>query len=220
MVVTGGTVQFSENSGPSSLAGVAMAASGILDVTNNHLIINYTSGSDPIASIAGYIKSGFNAGAWNGIGIISSNAQSPTNGLQYGVGWADGADGVVSGLFSGQIELKYTLLGDANLDGTVNGSDFSILAANFGLGVTNWDQGNFLFGSSVNGSDFSALAANFGQGDSGADVAVSQADIDALDSFAIANGLPLPTFASVPEPASAGLLLAGIILTTRRRRRN
>ena len=121
---------------------------------------------------------------------------------------------------SGRIEIKYTLLGDANLDGVVNGSDFSILAANFGLGNTNWDQGNFLYTSSVNGSDFSALAANFGQGDSGADVPVSQADIDALDSFAIANGLPLPTFAAVPEPASAALLLvaaSGLFLPRRRR---
>ena len=116
--------------------------------------------------------------------------------------------------------MKYTLLGDANLDGTVNGSDFSILAANFGLGVTNWDQGNFLYGSSVNGSDFSALAANFGQGDSGAAVAVSPADIAALDSFAAANGLAVPSFASIPEPTSLSLLIAsGATLTLRQSRR-
>jgi hypothetical protein len=35
-----------------------------------------------------------------------------------------------------------------------------------------------------------SLRANFGQGEIGADVAVSQADREALDSFAIANGLP------------------------------
>ena len=58
----------------------------------------------------------------------------------------------------------------------------------------------------INGSDFSALAANFGQGDRGADVPVSQADIAALDAFASANNLPLPNFASVPEPASAGII--------------
>jgi len=110
-------------------------------------------------------------------------------------------------------------VGDANLDGTVNGSDFSILAANFGLGVTNWDQGNFLYGSSVNGSDFSALAANFGQGDSGADTSITPADIQALDSFAVANGLPVPTITAVPEPASIGLLALGGIVALRRRRK-
>ncbi len=135
------------------------------------------------------------------------------------MGWADSKDNVVSGLSSGQIEFKYTLLGDANLDGTVNGSDFSILAANFGLGHTNWDQGNFLFASSVNGSDFSALAANFGQGDDYA-AATTAADWAALDAFAAANGLPLPTPAAVPEPASMGMLALGVVgLIGRRRRR-
>ncbi len=90
--------------------------------------------------------------------------------MGYGIGWVHRVEGssAVAGLFSGDIELKYTLLADANLNGAVNGSDFSLLAANFGLGVTNWDQDNSLYGGSVNGFDFSALAANFGQGDSGA----------------------------------------------------
>ncbi len=204
-----------------NVTSLTIATNSVLDITNNHIIIDYTS-SDPISTIYGYLKTGFNNGAWNGTsGIISSTAQSATNGLHYGVGWADGADGTknVSGLSSGQILLKYTLLGDANLDGTVNGSDFSILAANFGLGVTNWDQGNFLFGSSVNGSDFSALAANFGQGDSGA-ATVTPADIAALDAFAAANGLPQPTIDAVPEPAAIGLAVcAGMGVLGRRRRK-
>jgi hypothetical protein len=202
-----------------NLSSLTIKSNAYLDITNNHIIIDYTS-SDPIATIYGYLKSGFNSGGWNGTtGIISSTAQTLTNGLRYGIGWADGADKVVPGLLSGEIELKYTLLGDANLDGTVNGSDFSILAANFGLGVTNWDQGNFLYGSSVNGSDFSALAANFGQGDSGAAVAVSPADIAALDAFAVANGLPLPAISSVPEPAFGAIVLINICLALPRRRR-
>ncbi len=216
-------VQIGSNSSPvtNSLEILSIGSNGTLDITNNTLLINYGLGqvADPIASVEAWIKSGYNGGAWNGPGIISSTAQSLTNGLRYGVGFADSADGVVSGLSSGQIEIKYTLLGDANLDGTVNGSDFSILAANFGLGTTNWDQGNFLYGSSVNGSDFSALAANFGQGDSGAAVSVSSADIAALDSFAIANGLPLPTFTPVPEPATGTLLLSAAASTVMTRRR-
>jgi hypothetical protein len=211
-----------KNTGGSSQNALTIGANSTLDITNNHFTINYGSSADPIASILSDLKSGYNNGGWNGTsGIISSSAQTLTGGLRYGVGWADGNDGThaVAGLSSGVIELKYTLLGDANLDGTVNGSDFSILAANFGLGVTNWDQGNFLFGSSVNGSDFSALAANFGQGDSGADSSVTPADVAALDEFAAANGLPQPTIAAVPEPATLGLAcLAGFGLLNRRRR--
>ncbi len=145
------------------VSGISISG-GTLDLSDNEMFITYGSGSDPMSVIYSYLQSGYNNGNWNGPGIISTSAHTPTNGLNYGLGFSDGIDGIVSGLSSGQIEIRYTLLGDANLDGTVNGSDFSILSANFGLGYTNWDQGNFLFGSSVNGSDFSALSANFGQG--------------------------------------------------------
>jgi len=167
-------------------------------------------------TFAGCIKSGYNGDAWNGPGIISSAAQTSTNGLLYGLGHADGADGVAAGLTSGQIEVMYTLIGDANLDGLVNGSDFNILAANFNQSVTGWDQGDFNYDGLVNTADFNELAANFNQGVSGA---ASAGDIAALDAFAAANGLPLPT-SSVPEPASAAMMvMAALGILARRRRR-
>lgn len=185
---------------------------GVIDLQTNKLLINYTS-SDPIASIRAEISAGFNGGYWNGAtGIVSSSAAANSS---YGLGYADGADNIVSDLSSGQIEVRYTLLGDANLDGVVNGSDFSILAANFGQGATNWDQGNFLFTTSVNGTDFAALASNFGQGVN-VPGDVSQADVAALDAFAAANGL----LADVPEPVSMGLIsMAGLGALARRRRK-
>jgi len=103
------------------------------------------------------------------------------------------------------------------LDGLVNGSDFNILAANFNQSITGWDQGDFNYDGLVNATDFNELAANFNQGVSGADV--SGGDIVALDAFATANGLPLPTFANVPEPTFLGLsMLAGVGFFARRRR--
>jgi hypothetical protein len=218
-ISNGGTATISGNGNVVQVDN--LADGGTLDVGKNELLINYgntftTSGSDPVSSIRSLLASGYNGGQWNGPGIISTGARTLTNGLKYGIGWADGADQVVTGLSSGVIELKYTLLGDANLDGTVNGSDFSILAANFGLGVTNWDQGDFLYGSSVNGADFSALAANFGQGDSYGS-SVTETDWNALEAFASANGLTIP--ASVPEPATLGLLAIGSAATLVRRRR-
>ena len=194
------------------ITSLSITGNGQLDVNNNHIIITYGS-SDPLSTIAGYIKSGYNGGGWNGPGIISTAAQTLTNGLKYSLGYADGADGKVSGLVSGQIEVAYTLLGDANLDGLVNAADFTILAANFNQPVTGWDQGDFNYDGLVNAADFTDLAANFNQSDSGA---ASAGDVAALDAFAAANGL----LADVPEPATTGLLAMGAIgmLAHRRRR--
>ena len=116
-------------------------------------------------------------------------------------------------LSSGQIEIKYTLLGDANLDGAVNGSDFAILATNFNKAVSGWDAGDFNYDGAANGADFALLASNFNKGASQGAVS---SDLAAVDSFAASNGL----LASVPEPASAGLLILGAVGTLARRRRN
>jgi hypothetical protein len=97
------------------------------------------------------------------------------------------------------------------LNGTVNGIDFGILAANFNKGVSRWDQGDFNYDNIVNGVDFGALAANFNKGASAA------SDWSALVSFASANGL----LADVPEPTTTALAsLAALGVLGRRRRRS
>jgi hypothetical protein len=209
-IAAGAKMQFATGIGGVTLQLPNIATNGTLDIGNNHLFINYAGGTDPIATVVSDLVTGYAGGKWTGTGITSSAAAA--NASSYGVGYADSADpGNPAGLPSGTIEIKYTLLGDADLNGIVNGTDFAILAANFNKGVTSWDQGDFDYNNIVNGSDFADLAANFNKGASGA------AAVAALDSFAAANGL----LADVPEPASAGLLVLGAmgVLANRRRTR-
>jgi autotransporter-associated beta strand protein len=209
VTVNGGTLQLAPNTGLEQMTSLAISGSGALDIANNHLILTYT-GTSPIATIAAEIVSGYNGGTWNGPGILSSMA--PAN-PHYGIGYADAADpGNPAHLAPGQIEVKYTLLGDTNLDGKVNGADFVNMAANFNRGSRSWDQGDFDYNGTVDGADFLLLAANFEL--SAGESSVASADLAALDDFAAANGL----FANVPEPRAAAIFLAlGLVATAKRR---
>ena len=208
-----GVLALAASTGLATITSLSLSGSGFFDVDNNHLIINYGSAPDPTASIAALLKTGYNGGAWDGAGGIVSSAAESTPG--YGLGYADSADpGNPAGLSAGTIEIKYTLLGDANLSGVVDGTDFAILAANFNKGVSRWDQGDFNYDNVVDGTDFGDLAANFNKGASGASVGGSALTDPALVAFAQANGL----MADVPEPASAVILGAAALLRRRRRR--
>ena len=57
----------------------------------------------------------------------------------------------------------FVLHGDVNLDRTVNGTDFAILAGNFGKTGQTYAAGDLNGDGSVNGGDFAILAANFGR---------------------------------------------------------
>jgi phosphatidylinositol-3-phosphatase len=212
--ITGGTLQLGVSTGLAQITSLSVSGNGTFDVNNNHVIINYGAGRDPIASIAALLATGYAGGNWNGAGGIVSTAAAANAG--YGLGYADSADpGNPANLASGTIEIAYTLLGDANLDGVVNGIDFGILAANFNKGVTGWDDGDFNYDNVVNGIDFGELAANFNKGASGASINEPAWDDPAILAFAAANGL----LAYVPEPSSVALLAIGGVVVLRRKRR-
>ena len=103
----------------------------------------------------------------------------------------------------------FTLLGDANLDGTVNAEDFTLFSEHLGQSGMMWDDGDFNYDGTVNAEDFTSFSANLGQ------TASLAADAGGLNA---ANGI---TLANVPEPMSAGMMvMAGFgILRWRRSRR-
>jgi len=212
---SGGTVQIAANTGggiadgatgaSQSLAELHIDATSTLDITNNHitLLATGTSATDPnFSTYLGFIR--------------NRQIISTTNFPGYGIGLVDGNDDVhTSPVAPNTIEIAYTLEGDANLDGKVDASDFSIFAPNFGLNTTlGWEAGDFNYDGKVDASDFSAFAPNFGLQDNGADVSLPPSDYAALDAFAAANGL----LVDVPEPKNLWLFAIGAPMLVRRAR--
>jgi fibronectin-binding autotransporter adhesin len=103
----------------------------------------------------------------------------------------------------GDILVRYTLLGDATLDGTVNFDDLLKLAAAYNTSGQEWYNGDFTNDGAVNFDDLLKLAANYNQsltGSLGGDWALAQA--------------------AVPEPTSLlAIGLGGAAMLGRRRRR-
>jgi hypothetical protein len=61
------------------------------------------------------------------------------------------------------LDRAYALVGDTNLDGTVNLIDLLILLDNYGETGADWAQGDFNYDGVVNLTDLLALLNNYGQ---------------------------------------------------------
>ena len=200
-----------------NLTSLSLTGTGTLDIGNNRIIIDYSSpATDPIASIEQWIANGFTDGETVGANpaIISSDiaTDDSLSGFSYGIGYADGADGIIAGLPSGEIEIMYTLVADANLDGTVNTEDFTPFSNNLNDSGRSWDQGDFNYDGTVNSEDFTPFSHDLNES---AGLAASETG-PLASSLVLSSGLSLT---NVPEPASMGLLVAaGLGMLSRRRR--
>lgn len=139
----------------------AGSADGFLNIRDNALVVDYFS-SSPLSSVRSLVQSGFNGGAFNGDGIRSSNA-----GGDFAVGYGESAVTGTTSLFGTSVDstsvvVRYTVNGDANLDGTVNLADFGRLRAGFGSGTGLWTDGDFNFSGNTDLADFGILRSTFG----------------------------------------------------------
>jgi hypothetical protein len=142
-------------------------ASGFLDLSGNDMII--TSGN--IGTVTSLLGTGFNNGAWNGLtGIESSMAASDTTHLtalgsilNNATGSPLFGSGTTLGLFDGispattAILIKYTYYGDTNLNGKVDGTDYSRIDSGYINNQTSWANGDFNYDGTVNGSDYTLI---------------------------------------------------------------
>ena len=115
------------------------------------------------------------------------------------------------------ILVKYTYYGDANLDGKVDGSDYSRIDSSYVMeqtshtSVSGWFNGDFNYDGVVNGSDYTLIDNAFNT--QGAQLS----DELATPTYLIAGGTL--GVSSVPEPTTLGLLGIGAAGLLGRRRR-
>lgn len=149
-------------------------------------------------TILTYLAQGYDGGKWDGSGIISSVAAS--NAAQTtAIAYADSAEGLVVGLPADTIELKYALIGDTGLTGSVGFNDFTRLTQHYNqLSGGTWETGDLNYDGRVNFSDFSLMTRTYNT---------------SLGSTAQTGITPAVT--PIPEP---GVSLFGIVLVALRSR--
>jgi hypothetical protein len=154
--------------------GAVLATNGLfvdtissLDIGDGYLDV----AGDTYANVSSELLQNYQAGVWSGMtGIISSKAESGASSLttlgiiqNNGSGTAlftasnpfGGANGVTPGL--GDILVRYTYYGDANLSGAVDGSDYSRIDNGYLTHLTGWANGDFNYDGVVNGSDYTLI---------------------------------------------------------------
>jgi hypothetical protein len=154
------------------LGAMTLNASAQLDLGGNDLIL-HSSAANRAADqtrLNGYLKTGYNSGQWNGLGVESSTAHSDPSHLK-SLGYILNDDGSNPGgvgnpafaTFDGQSALatdllvKFTYDGDADLTGHVDGNDYSLIDSGFKMHTTGWRNGDFNYDGSVDGSDYSLI---------------------------------------------------------------
>ncbi|HEY7090323.1 MAG TPA: PEP-CTERM sorting domain-containing protein [Tepidisphaeraceae bacterium] len=200
---------------------------------SGRIIFDYT-GPTIFSTIRSQILSGRNGGLWNGPGINSSaTAATPLTGVGYGEASAVlGISGTQLGAFSGEavdataVLVRWTRVGDADLDGDADGVDIGTWATNFtgelgGTGTKLWTQGDWDYDGDADGVDAGLWAQAFtGElGGAGLGSLVIDDPNIAPGAAAILRGMGVTV---VPEPAATiGLLgvAAGALLRRARRRR-
>ncbi len=224
---TGGGVISLKSGGGKTLrvSTVTVGAGSKIDLTDNKMIVDYTSAS-PLGvwsgsynGITGQIATGRADGTWTGPGIITSmTAALGGSGPITTVGVAEASDalGFTSGakVWKGQtvdattVLALYTYAGDANLDGRVNADDYFEIDSNYNKpqSAAGYFKGDFNYDGKINGDDYYLIDMNFD----------SQSGV--FQGGAPLGGAPLAGVSVVPEPTAIGILALPALAALRRRR--
>lgn len=191
--------------GALNFGGSSASWQGLVDLGANDMIVR----AGNVASIQSQLKQGL-----AGTAGITSSAAAATTTPKAAIGYAAIA---VASTFDGQavnagdVVLKYTVFGDANLDSTVSFPDLVSLAQHYNETTTVWATGDFNYDGTTNFSDLVGLAQNY-------NLSLSTGELSQLGtSFAVDWALAQSL---VPEPGTLTVVTAAMSLLARRRRQD
>jgi len=184
-------------------SALLISSDSTLNLNDNALILDY-SGVTPMTDVLARIVEGRGGSP---AGIYSAQANASGGALALGIAEASdvlGLTGSQTGLFTGQtvdattVLVKYTLIGDANLDGRVDFDDLVRLAQHYNMTGRTWADGDFTGDGKVDFNDLVKLAQNYNASVPGTAPA-SPAPLFTT-AFAAAFAPPAPTPSLRPVP--------------------
>ncbi|HWP39972.1 MAG TPA: hypothetical protein VNL70_03525, partial [Tepidisphaeraceae bacterium] len=158
--------------GTSRLNNLGIATGARLDLNNNSLILDGGSLATVTASIKSALENGGNFD-WlgPGIGSTQANVQNTTAGsFLYGLGvvlndlsqvggtgpiYTDFAG--ISGLVGNEVLVKFTYFGDADLSGSIDATDYSLIDNGYVNSLTGWLNGDFDYSGSIDATDYALI---------------------------------------------------------------
>jgi hypothetical protein len=203
-----------------TVSSLTLSGGGTLDITDNSLVIEYNGGSYNSA-IETTVRSEIIGG-----GIMSStvaydhaNPSDEYEGLS-AIGYSDNYELSRTDIPSQSVLVRFTLAGDADLNGVVNLADFDDwLDGRAGHLPATWHNGDFDYDGSITLGDYDLWLDSYSADFGSLSTLYHAIEVSTLSSSD--KTVLLDMTASVPEPVSIGtLMMATTLLLAPRRRRS
>ncbi|MDB5320847.1 MAG: Extracellular serine protease precursor, partial [Phycisphaerales bacterium] len=199
--ITGGTLVLGTAAQEPVFGGATVTTPAYADVRGGKVAFKYDADSSTLVALVGStLDAGYDQTPQFSQGTIRSTTLAANRVL----GWRTNAS-------ASQVEVAYTLPGDANLDYSVDFLDLASLAQSYNLtdGSRVWAQGDFNYDGNVDFIDLAKLAQSY-------NTALPSAPIPGASAVFEAD--LARAFASVPEPTALSIVAMAVCLLAQRGR--